>query len=377
MPSGVKDIQLLELKDTISQLNKTISTQNELISSLQKMLEERNAKDSEKDLLIANLQSQLAYLKNKVFGSTSEIRHDQLDGQLNLFGTPVGDEKPAEVIEPEVISVKGYTKERKPKATYDDKYNSVRSICKHFFTDIVGLSIKFFCVSLRHMSIVSSIKLQTAHYRKTPVISSAAAHVKAEYHTAYLPHAIRPSHGRIAAVGGASLLISRASALKLIEQISVIIIIRLKSARRLGMFKSRRVVSDAVVGYGAVIIPRAFSLFYLFKDVQSFSEISVLDIVQSRSHILLVLTFALSRLASVPAEAAKAPEVSRSGLLISAWGFALPLIHYQIVSLLDFLELFFIGRLIGVSDVGVGMIFAAQLSVCFFYFFIGSASAYA
>src|SRR5699024_9742993 len=75
------------------------------------MLEERNAKDSEKDLLIANLQSQLAYLKNKVFGSTSEIRHDQLDGQLNLFGTPVGDEKPAEVIEPEVISVKGYRSE--------------------------------------------------------------------------------------------------------------------------------------------------------------------------------------------------------------------------------------------------------------------------
>ena len=162
MPSGVKDIQLLELKDTISQLNKTISTQNELISSLQKMLEERNAKDSEKDLLIANLQSQLAYLKNKVFGSTSEIRHDQLDGQLNLFGTPVGDEKPAEVIEPEVISVKGYTKERKPKATYDDKYNSVRSICKHFFTDIVGLSIKFFCVSLRHMSISAGIVIAVA-----------------------------------------------------------------------------------------------------------------------------------------------------------------------------------------------------------------------
>ena len=168
MPSGVKDIQLLELKDTISQLNKTISTQNELISSLQKMLEERNAKDSEKDLLIANLQSQLAYLKNKVFGSTSEIRHDQLDGQLNLFGTPVGDEKPAEVIEPEVISVKGYTKERKPKATYDDKYNSVRSICKHFFTDIVGLSIKFFCVSLRHMSIcpwiVVSVSFQKVNH---------------------------------------------------------------------------------------------------------------------------------------------------------------------------------------------------------------------
>src|SRR5699024_10075912 len=34
---------------------------------------------------------------------------------------------------------------------------SVRSICKHFFTDIVGLSIKFFCVSLRHMSIGAGI----------------------------------------------------------------------------------------------------------------------------------------------------------------------------------------------------------------------------
>ena len=63
MPSGVKDIQLLELKDTISQLNKTISTQNELISSLQKMLEERNAKDDEKDRIISNLQAQLEYLR--------------------------------------------------------------------------------------------------------------------------------------------------------------------------------------------------------------------------------------------------------------------------------------------------------------------------
>lgn len=48
MPSGVRDIQLLELKDTISQLNNTISTQNELIRSLQKMLQERDAKDSER-----------------------------------------------------------------------------------------------------------------------------------------------------------------------------------------------------------------------------------------------------------------------------------------------------------------------------------------
>lgn len=65
MPSGVRDIQLLELKDTISQLNNTISTQNELIRSPQKMLQERDAKDSEKDQLIANLQAQLDYLKTR------------------------------------------------------------------------------------------------------------------------------------------------------------------------------------------------------------------------------------------------------------------------------------------------------------------------
>ena len=49
MASSAKDIQFKELKDTIPQLNTTIRTQNDLIVSLQKMLEERNAKDDEKD----------------------------------------------------------------------------------------------------------------------------------------------------------------------------------------------------------------------------------------------------------------------------------------------------------------------------------------
>ena len=48
MAASAKDIQFKELKDTISQLNTTIRTQNDLIVSLQKMLEERNAKDDEK-----------------------------------------------------------------------------------------------------------------------------------------------------------------------------------------------------------------------------------------------------------------------------------------------------------------------------------------
>ena len=120
MPSGVKDIQLIELKDTISKLNKTISAQNDLISSLQKMLEERNAKDADKDQLSANLQAQLDYLKNKLFGSTSESRHNQIQGQLSIFDSSDSDEKPAEIIEPEIIKVQAHTKKRKPKATYDE-----------------------------------------------------------------------------------------------------------------------------------------------------------------------------------------------------------------------------------------------------------------
>lgn len=66
MAPSTKDIQFRELKDTISQLNTTIRTQNDLIRSLQRMLEERNARDDEKDRIIANLQAQFEYFKQKL-----------------------------------------------------------------------------------------------------------------------------------------------------------------------------------------------------------------------------------------------------------------------------------------------------------------------
>ena len=100
MASSAKDIQFKELKDTISQLNTTIRTQNDLITSLQKMMEERNAKEDEKDRVIANLQAQLEYFKQKLFGSSSERRSD-MPGQLDLFSNPDSEEKPLpELIEP-------------------------------------------------------------------------------------------------------------------------------------------------------------------------------------------------------------------------------------------------------------------------------------
>ncbi|MEG1877957.1 MAG: IS66 family transposase [Lachnospiraceae bacterium] len=122
MASSARDIQFKELKDTISQLNMTIRTQNDLIISLQKMLEERNAKDDEKDRIISNLQTQLEYFKQKLFGSSSERRND-LPGQLSLFFEPDAEEEPLpELIEPEFIDVKSGKRERKPKANYDEMF---------------------------------------------------------------------------------------------------------------------------------------------------------------------------------------------------------------------------------------------------------------
>ena len=47
MASNAKDIQFRELKDMISQLNATVSEQNELIRSLRLLLEQKTAKEAE------------------------------------------------------------------------------------------------------------------------------------------------------------------------------------------------------------------------------------------------------------------------------------------------------------------------------------------
>ena len=117
MSSGANDIQLRELRDTILQLNKTISIQNEL---MQKQL-------AEKDQIIANLTAQLEFLKTKLFGSTSEIRKGVFPGQLSLFDNPDEDEKQAISLEPEYVEVAAHKRERKPKATYDEVFENIKT----------------------------------------------------------------------------------------------------------------------------------------------------------------------------------------------------------------------------------------------------------
>ena len=78
MASSAKDIQLRELKDTISQLNTIMSEQTELIRSLRTIIEEKTAHEMV-------LQEQVDYLTKKLFGSSSEKTPADIPGQLNLF----------------------------------------------------------------------------------------------------------------------------------------------------------------------------------------------------------------------------------------------------------------------------------------------------
>ncbi len=115
MPRSAKDIQLAELKDTVSQLNELIRTQTAAMTSLQKTIEQL-----QQDL--ANKTAEIDYLKAKLFGSSSEKTKLPFPGQLSLFDP---DDRVPEIIEPEVIGVAAYKKIRKPKATYEEQFENL------------------------------------------------------------------------------------------------------------------------------------------------------------------------------------------------------------------------------------------------------------
>lgn len=100
MAQSSKDIQLLELKDTISQLNN-------LISSLQKTIDNLN-------LQLANKDAELDYLKSKLFGASSERFKTPIPGQLSLF-EELNDDRTPELIEAEDIQVEAHKRIHKKK----------------------------------------------------------------------------------------------------------------------------------------------------------------------------------------------------------------------------------------------------------------------
>lgn len=96
MASNAKDIQLRELKDTVSQLKTMVSEQTELIKSLRLIIDEKSS--HEKALL-----EQVDYLTKKLFGSSSERRSDDIPGQQNLFDEAEMEQDPSLLEEETVI----------------------------------------------------------------------------------------------------------------------------------------------------------------------------------------------------------------------------------------------------------------------------------
>ena len=114
MASSAKDIQLRELKDTVSQLKTMVSEQTELIRSLRLMIDEKSSHEKA-------LQEQVDYLTKKLFGSSSERRSDDIPGQQNLFDEAEVEQDPS-LLEEETV-IKEHT--RKRKATHEDLFKGL------------------------------------------------------------------------------------------------------------------------------------------------------------------------------------------------------------------------------------------------------------
>ncbi len=119
MPRSAKDIQLAELKDTILQLNELIRTQTQTMETLQKTIDHLQQE-------LANKNSELDYLKAKLFGSSSERSKMPFPGQIGLFDAE-GDDRVPEIIVPEEIEVPAHKRSRKPKAAYEEQFGSLPS----------------------------------------------------------------------------------------------------------------------------------------------------------------------------------------------------------------------------------------------------------
>lgn len=115
MASSAKDIQLRELKDTITGLNTMVSEQTELIRSLRLIIDEKSSHEKA-------LQEQVDYLTKKLFGSSSERRSDDIPGQQNLFDEAEV-EQDLSLLEEETV-IREHT--RKKKATHEDLFKGLK-----------------------------------------------------------------------------------------------------------------------------------------------------------------------------------------------------------------------------------------------------------
>jgi len=114
------ELQLKELKDMVLCLNQSNKTLTDTIAKLNATISELNKKLANKDL-------EIDYLKQKLYGSSSEKikRSLEQDGQMSLFSFMDDIESPAVPVEAEVIEVKAHKRERKPKKSYDELFKDL------------------------------------------------------------------------------------------------------------------------------------------------------------------------------------------------------------------------------------------------------------
>lgn len=131
MPQRAKDIQFMELKDMVQQLNTTVSSLQSTVAAQTEML-------GQKDATIAKLTEEVSYLRKKLFGASSEKRPDIDPDQLTLFGMDEGTEIPvADVEETDETVIREHTRQLKKKPTLQEQFKGaeVKQVIVDTFTD--------------------------------------------------------------------------------------------------------------------------------------------------------------------------------------------------------------------------------------------------
>ena len=117
--ANTREQQLIELKDTISELRLTIKNLNATIEAANKREQV--------------LQEQIDFLTKKLYGKSSEKRDDQIEGQMSLFNEAEAEQKSPDPEEEEFTTVEEHTRKKKSKAA--DKFAGIKTEKKYLDVD--------------------------------------------------------------------------------------------------------------------------------------------------------------------------------------------------------------------------------------------------
>ena len=117
--ANTREQQLIELKDTISELRLTIKNLNATIEAANKREQV--------------LQEQIDFLTKKLYGKSSEKRDDQIEGQMSLFNEAEAEQKSPDPEEEEFTTVEEHTRKKKSRAA--DKFAGIKTEKKYLDVD--------------------------------------------------------------------------------------------------------------------------------------------------------------------------------------------------------------------------------------------------